>query len=262
VSVATAAVAALLGSGAGALMGGLGGGGGVVAVPLLVQVLDVDVVLASTASLVFVLLGSLLGLVPHARAGSVRWRPGLLVGALSTAGALSGSLAAPRVPDRAVLVAFVVLLVVAAASSLRPRRPRRPQRRGSTDDAGEGAERRWPLPGLAVASLGLGAVVGLLGVGGGFLVVPLLVAGLGLRQHAAVGTALVVLPISAAAGLLPRLPLLADVPASAWVFVLGGVVGAALGALASPHLPAAALRRGFAVLLLAVAVWTAVEALP
>jgi uncharacterized membrane protein YfcA len=110
-----AAVGLLLGS----ALGVFGGGGGILAVPMLVGLLGMDIDQAATASLVIVLFGALGGLVSHHRAGRVLWRPGLVFGATSVVGAAVGALLAVRVADWIKLSAFVVLMVAAGVAMLR-----------------------------------------------------------------------------------------------------------------------------------------------
>lgn len=110
-----AAVGLLLGS----ALGLFGGGGGILAVPMLVGLLGMDIDQAATASLVIVLFGALGGLVSHHRAGRVLWRAGLLFGATSIVGAAVGALLAARVADWIKLSAFVVLMVAAGIGMLR-----------------------------------------------------------------------------------------------------------------------------------------------
>ncbi|HSO04428.1 MAG TPA: sulfite exporter TauE/SafE family protein [Candidatus Limnocylindrales bacterium] len=129
-----AAVGLLLGS----ALGLFGGGGGILAVPMLVGLLGMDIDQAATASLVIVLFGAFGGLVSHHRAGRVLWRAGLLVGATSIVGATVGSLLAASVDDWIKLSAFVVLMVAAGIGMLRNAR-RQPSTRPVTQPSLVGA---------------------------------------------------------------------------------------------------------------------------
>ncbi len=110
-----AAVGLLLGS----ALGLFGGGGGILAVPMLVGLLGMDVDHAATASLVIVLFGALGGLISHHRAGRVLWRQGLVFGVISMAGSALGATLATRVADWIKLSAFAALMVVAGLAMLR-----------------------------------------------------------------------------------------------------------------------------------------------
>lgn len=115
----TVLLAAVVGLLLGSALGLFGGGGGILAVPMLVGLLGMDVDQAATASLVIVLFGAFGGLVSHHRAGRVLWRAGLLFGATSIVGATVGALLAARVADWIKLSAFVVLMVAAGIAMLR-----------------------------------------------------------------------------------------------------------------------------------------------
>ncbi|MFD8256955.1 TSUP family transporter, partial [Streptomyces werraensis] len=147
-----------------------------------------------------------------------------------------------RLPEAALTAGFAVVAAVAALRMLRGSPP---------DEPAAGP----PRPGRAAgAGAGLGAVTGVLGVGGGFLAVPALVHGVGLRMREAVGTSLLVITVNALAALLLRV---GTVEGLDWA-VVGPFTGAAvLGALdgrrLSVRLSGSALRRTFAVTLLAVA---------
>ena len=122
----SAAVGLLLG----AALGLFGGGGGILAVPMLVGLLGMDVDQAATASLAIVLFGALGGLVSHHRAGRVLWREGLTFGAAGVLGSMAGALAAARVADWIKLGAFALLMVVAGLAMLRNARSQ-PAARGA-----------------------------------------------------------------------------------------------------------------------------------
>ncbi|EFF89658.1 membrane protein [Streptomyces sp. e14] len=181
----TALIPALLaGAVVGLALGGLGGGGSVLAVPALIYLLGFTPAAAATASLLIVTLTSVTALVGHARDGQVAWRTGLLFAAAGLVPALLAGAAAGHVPQTVLTVAFAVVAAIAALLMLRPARTE-----------ATGAVR----PGKAgAAGAGLGAVTGFLGVGGGFLAVPALVGVLNLPMRRAVGTSLLVITIQLA----------------------------------------------------------------
>ncbi|HSK26100.1 MAG TPA: sulfite exporter TauE/SafE family protein [Jiangellales bacterium] len=242
---------AALGLALGTVMGLLGGGGAVLAIPLLVHVVGVGFGEAASTSLLVVLVGAAAGLAAYRGTGRVQVRTGLRFGLLGVAGAAAGALLAAQLPDPPLRGAFAVLLVVAGVAMLRDGPP---VSHGVTAPVGG-----WRLLWMASA---LGLVTGLLGVGGGFLVVPVLVVAVGLPVHVATATGLLVLAVTSVAALLVRTGVgLAVDPAVAGLLVLGTASGAVAGARLSHRVPAAALRRGFGVLLLAVAAYTAVDAM-
>ena len=231
----------------GLVVGLLGGGGGILAVPLLVYVVGVPTDEAVTLSLVVITIAAATGLLTHARAQNVQWRTGIQFGLLGLVGAWVGSLASVRVPDEVLLGTLVVLLLLAAGSMLRP-----PPKRV--------AKRRSPLVIVLLATL-IGFLVGFVGVGGGFLTIPVLVAALGMPMRQAIGTGLVVMAVNSVLALTIRLITDAGTPDPAMAVPLGVAagVGAVGGALLSRHLPGRALQVSFGLLAAAVAVATAAE---
>ncbi|MFI1886889.1 sulfite exporter TauE/SafE family protein [Streptomyces jumonjinensis] len=224
----------------GLALGGLGGGGSVLAVPALIYLLGFSPVAATTASLIIVAATSASSLVAHARDGDVRWRAGLLFAAAGIGPAMLGGLAAGRIPGSALTVAFAVIAALAAWRMLRPSRP---------------AEDRPVRPVRAAgAGAGLGAVTGVLGVGGGFLAVPALVSVVGLRMKAAVGTSLLVIVVTSLAALATRT---GTADGLDWAVIAPFTGAAILGAWDGRRLAAKVsgdrLRRVFAYVLLAVA---------
>ncbi|GAA3838032.1 sulfite exporter TauE/SafE family protein [Streptomyces coacervatus] len=235
-------LALVSGSVIGLALGALGGGGSVLAVPALIYLLGFTPVAATTASLVIVAVTTATALPAHAREGHVRWRTGLLFAAAGTGPAMLGALVAARLPAAALTAAFALVALVAAVRMLRPR-------------VGSGDAVRAVRPGRAAAAgAGLGAVTGVLGVGGGFLAVPALVSVLGLRMRAAVGTSLLVITINSVAALALRA---GTADGLDWA-VIGPFAGAAIlgawdGKRLATKVSGQALQRIFALVLLGVA---------
>jgi uncharacterized membrane protein YfcA len=246
----TLAAAALVG----AILGLLGGGGSVLTVPVLLYLAHVPAKSAIAMSLFVVAVTSLAGLIPHARAGRVQWRTGAVFAAAGTVGAYTGGRLAGYVPDAVLLTGFAVMMAVTAAAMLRPRR-------GSDDDADRPASQpRVAL--ILVQGAAVGALTGLVGAGGGFVIVPALILLGGLRMSSAVGTSLLVLTAQSAAGFAGHLqgahldwPLTLAVTAVA-------VAAALLGARWSGRIDAARLRRIFGTFVAAMSVVVLVEQAP
>lgn len=106
----------------GLALGGLGGGGSVLAVPALIYLLGFTPAAATTAGLLIVIATSLTGLVAHAREGRVRWRTGGLFAAAGIIPAAVAGALSVRIPSGVLTAAFAVLAVVAAVRMLRPGR--------------------------------------------------------------------------------------------------------------------------------------------
>jgi len=233
----------------GVSLGLFGGGGGILAIPLLVTA-GIPADEAGTTSLVVVGLGAIGGLINHARAGRVAWREGLLFSALGAAGAVSGSRLALFTDDRVQLWGFALVLIV--AGSLMMRKSLR-----QTADATEHRRQPWWL--LVPTALVVGLFTGFFGVGGGFLVVPALTLVMGMGMYAATATALLVITLNSAVALIPRAGEALDVPATIIVaaFVL---LSSALAARWSNKWSERNLGIGFAGLVLAMSVLTVAQA--
>ncbi|GAA2223904.1 sulfite exporter TauE/SafE family protein [Streptomyces amakusaensis] len=239
----------------GLALGGLGGGGGVLAVPALIYLLGFSPAAATTAGLIIVAVTSLVSLVARARDGEVRWRAGLLFAGAGIGPAALGGYAAGRVPGPVLTAAFAVIAALAAWRMLRPSAP------GGHPDEGRESPPVRPARALG-AGAGLGAVTGVLGVGGGFLAVPALVSVVGLRMKAAVGTSLLVIAITSTAALTTRA---GTADGLDWAVVAPFTGAAILGAWDGKRLAARLsgdrLRRVFAYVLLAVAAFMLLDVL-
>ncbi|OIJ96039.1 sulfite exporter TauE/SafE family protein [Streptomyces colonosanans] len=245
----TLIIALVAGAVVGLALGALGGGGSVLAVPVLIHVLGFTPVAATTASLVIVTATSVTALAAHAREENVRWRTGSLFAAAGILPAMLTGVMAARVPDAVLTSAFAVIAMVAALRMLRP---------ASVADGGREV-RAVPA---AAAGAGLGAVTGFLGVGGGFLAVPALVSVLGLRMRLAVGTSLLVITINSLAALVVRTGTADGLDWSVIApFAGAAILGAWDGKRLAARVSGGLLQRVFAVVLLAVAAFMLIEAL-
>jgi uncharacterized membrane protein YfcA len=239
--VSTLVLALVAGAATGLALGALGGGGSVLAVPALIYLLGFTPVAATTASLVIVTATSATALYAHARDGNVRRRTGISFAIAGIGPAFLGGAAAARLPGALLTGAFAVVAALAALRMLRPR---------------TAAETARPVRGgrAMTAGAGLGAVTGVLGVGGGFLAVPALVGVLGLRMRVAVGTSLLVITVNSLAALAART---GTADGLDWAVVAPFAGAAILGAWDGRRLAAKVsgrtLQRTFAVVLLAVA---------
>jgi hypothetical protein len=215
-------------------LGLLGGGGSILAVPLLVYVAGVEPHTAIGMSLAVVGATSLGGALVHARAGNVDIRAAALFGVAGMIGAPLGARASHAVAGRTLLLLFAVLMIAVGGLMLR----------GGTA-AAAGLPQRRPVA-VPIAGLAVGLLTGFLGVGGGFLVVPALTLLAGLPIRAAVGTSLLVIALNSAAGLAGHVRLGQLPPGLTAAFTVASAVGALLGVRLSLTLDAVQLRRSFA----------------
>ncbi|MFF8599908.1 sulfite exporter TauE/SafE family protein [Streptomyces sp. NPDC015232] len=221
----------------GVSLGILGGGGSILTVPILVYLAGQDTKEAIATSLFVVGVTSLAALIPHARAHRVRWRTGLLFGAFSMAGAYAGGRLAEYVPGTVLLIAFALMMLATAYAMLR--KPRDGARKARP------ADRNLPLPHIAVEGLVVGAVTGLVGSGGGFLVVPALAILGGLPMGIAVGTSLLVIAMKSFAGLAGHLSGVTVDWGTALTVTATAVAGSMIGARLAGRIPQDALRKAF-----------------
>ena len=299
-------VASILALLIGLSLGAVGGGGSILAVPVLVGVVGLTAEQATSSSLVVVGVASLVGVATHARAGRVDLRAGLGFAAAGIVGSFVGTRLNEGIDGDVLLLGFAVLMVFVGARMLRSlRRPdalpvddlplerlrpdpvpvERPSglpryrdgarlhRYVSTPDGAEvGASVAVGEPGtqpvwngrrvalLVATGTGVGFLTGLFGVGGGFVIVPALVLVLGFPMSIATGTSLLVIALNAGVALAFR----GGLGAIDWGVVAPFTVAAVLGVLAgravADRVPTRHLTAALGLLVLAVAVWTGVDA--
>lgn len=230
------AVALPVGLAVGVVLGLLGAGGSLLTVPALIFLLGQTTTQATGTSLVAVALMALSGLVVHQRAERCACREGLLFGGAGIATAVAAGRLAEVLPEAVLTGSFIVVLLGAAVWLVARDDPTDAER-----DARSGGA-WWKI---VAAGAGVGALTGLLGVGGGFLVVPALIALRGMPMPLAVGTSQLVVLVNALAGLGGRLFGGSVVWGLGAVFGLGGILGAALGSRVADRMPSRQLRWAF-----------------
>lgn len=238
----------------GLLLGLLGGGGSILTVPMLVYVLGLEPKVAILTSFAVVGTSSITALIPHGLRRSVCWKSGVLFGMIGMLGAFAGGRLAVHVSGQVLMVMFAIVSFITGALMMRPPR-----------QTAVSLQRACPLriPYLKVIFDGflVGGLTGMVGVGGGFLIVPALTMGVGLPIQSAIGTSLLVIAMNALAGLLGysqhasldvHLTLLA---------ITGTVAGSALGAMLSVYVKPKWLRSAFAVMVILIAIYILTQSL-
>lgn len=255
-------------------LGALGGGGSILAVPVLLA-LGQSASQATTGSLVVVGVTSLAGAVTAHRARNVLLARGVAFGVVAIGGAVVGAHASAAVPEPVLLAAFAgLMLVVAGLMTARQLRGRRAHAAGTRTDRPRLDDPiitfsptfmcRCPRAlKVLVTATAVGLLTGFLGVGGGFLVVPALTLALALPMTYAAGTSLVVIAITSTAALVTRA---GTGIAPDWRLVAALTVTAVVGSVAGARLAArtdtARLSAAFTGLVLLVAACTAATAFP
>ena len=238
----------------GLALGLLGGGGSILAVPILVYATGFGAKEAVATSLVVVGLTSLFGAAEHWRKGRVKLRVALVFGPIAAVGAYLGAHLAVLLSGAAQLSLFAAIMLVAATFMFRNGGPGKDGGEPHSDDPVGRLLLRFAVPGT-----GVGVLTGLVGVGGGFLVVPALVLLGGIPMEAAVGTSLLVIAMNSFGGFAGYLGK-AEIP---WglvsLFAALAVVGSFAGAYLSRFVPENVLKKGFAAFLVAMALFILYE---
>lgn len=265
----------------GLAVGALGGGGSVLAVPVLVYVLDQDVETATTVSLVVVTAAALAGGLGHARAGRVCWRHAAVFTAAALPGIVAGTLLGNVASGSALIAGFALVMLAAAAATWRKASaedgaaavaPRAAAFVGTGAGTGATAARE-PVgrpgslcPALrpardAVAGLVVGLLTGLFGVGGGFIIVPALAVALAFTIRSAIGTSLAIIVTTSLLGIAVHFSAGRSVdPELTAVLGAACVAGAAAGAAISGRIPQRTLGRAFSILVVAVSAYLLLSA--
>jgi uncharacterized protein len=258
-------------------LGALGGGGSILAVPALVYAAGQDPKAATTTSLVLVTFTALIGIIPHWRAGRVRFGSGVIFGLAGIGGSLLGSHWNEAVDPDVLLLAFSVLMLVAAYAMWRrlDRTPRveaaAPARSvgaaaatGAAEvdaDAVSNAVGVATVAKVVVAGSFIGLLTGFFGVGGGFVIVPALVLALGFSMPEAVGTSLLVIAVNSTVALMTRLPNGTVEWGTVIPFTVASLIGVFVGSrLASTRDPSF-LQKWFIGFLVVIAIYTATDSL-
>ncbi len=226
----------------GLVLGLLGSGGSILTVPVLVYLVGEPSKLAIAESLGIVALISLVGAIPLALRGRVSWRTVGWFGGPGIVGAYVGASLSQLMSGAVQLAIFAVVMLGAAVLMLR---------RTPSELVDEPDRAFWKV---MVDGLGVGVLTGLVGVGGGFLIVPALVVLGGLSMHLAVGTSLAIIALKSVSGFVKYLDVMEAAGLSIhWDLVLVfsgiGIVGSFVGGRLGAYVPQARLKRGFAIFL-------------
>ncbi|MBL8811753.1 MAG: sulfite exporter TauE/SafE family protein [Planctomycetaceae bacterium] len=260
------------GSLVGISLGLTGGGGAIFAVPMLVYGLRLPAREAVVISLLSVGTTSAIGFVQKWKRRDAELRTGLLFAAAGMIGAPIGTWGSRQVPDSILMMLFSGLMITISVVMWRKGRraemppvclPEIPEQAESDHRDGPGCQR--DVAGnliltsrcarlLLVAGVASGALSGMFGVGGGFIIVPALVIFSSMSMSRAVGTSMLVISLVSTSGIVSQLSLGQEIN---WrvtaLFAVGGIIGLLIGTSVSHRLSAAALQKTFSVAILVVA---------
>jgi uncharacterized membrane protein YfcA len=228
-------------------LGLLGTGGSILTVPIFVYVLGFDTKASIAMSLAVVGATSLMGAFAHWRIGNVHVRVALVFGGVAMMGTYLGARLAVFVSGTVQLAIFAVVMIAAAYFMLRGRVPgvKAGTRELHLDDRSQ-----LPVALITIEGLAVGVLTGLVGVGGGFLIVPALLLLVRIPMKQAVGTSLAVIAMKSLTGFLGYL----DQVQVDWLFMglftAVAIAGILMGTRLARFVPQHALRRAFAILLL------------
>lgn len=243
----------------GLLLGLLGGGGSILTVPMLVYWLHVEPKLAILTSFIVVGSSSLVALIPHARRGSVCWKSGLWFGLAGMLGAfVAGRLAGQFAADW-LMCLFALVSLATGLLMLSGKREMPPMR--SKQAAARVCPSQVALPKVLFDGFLVGALTGMVGVGGGFLIVPALTLLIGLPMQGAVGTSLLIIVMNALAGLIGFSGHVALDLDLTMIVGLGTLAGSMLGAWGSVYIKPIALRQAFGLMVVLTGIYVLSRAL-
>ncbi|GAS96938.1 permease [Mycolicibacterium canariasense] len=251
------ALALALGAVIGVLLGLLGGGGSILAVPALVYVLGLGIEQAIPMSLIVVGTASAVGVLPKIRAGQVQWRLAAVFALAGIPATFVGSAIGRHLPQSVLLSGFAVVMVLAGIRMLQENR-----NTGTACTVGDsGINWRRCAPRSIPAGFLVGLLTGLFGVGGGFLIIPALVLMLGVQMPVAIGTSLVIIVANSVAGILSHLNGTSIDWTIAAAFVGTAIAGSLIAGQLGTRLDHRRLQHWFAYLVFAVAAYVLVDTL-
>lgn len=230
----------------GAVLGFIGAGGAMLSVPILLYIFDFTPQTATTAALAVVLSAAISGLLPKIKSKEVLFREASIIWALGLTTNITFSILAYSLSNSVLTTGLALVLIVAGSSMLiKPI---------------AGTEKRVPLVWLVLISLVIGMLTGLFGIGGGFLAIPILVLFFKVPQGKAAGTSLAIIAINSITAFFGHYRSWDDVD---WkipvVMAVAAVIVARMASIKSGQLNPALMKKGFAVLLYSIAVFTLLQ---
>lgn len=240
-------LAIICGVGIGSVLGYVGAGGSMLAVPAFIYIFGLNPVAATTASLIVVFVGAASGALPKLRRNEILVKEALVIWAIGLTTNLTGAYYLPQIAENVILTGFALVLITAGISMLIP------------TPVGSAERRVSPLA-LVAISLVIGALTGLFGIGGGFLAIPILILFYNVAPARAAGTSLFIITINTLTGFFAHFRHWDEVN---WLIPsLMALIALIVSRYASHHsskLSPITLKRAFAFFVFAIALFTLVD---
>ncbi|MEY3115404.1 MAG: hypothetical protein RL611_118 [Actinomycetota bacterium] len=240
-------LAIICGVGIGSVLGYVGAGGSMLAVPAFIYIFGLNPVAATTASLIVVFVGAASGALPKLRRNEILVKEALVIWAIGLTTNLTGAYYLPQIPENVILTGFALVLITAGISMLIP------------TPIGSAERKVSPLA-LVAISLVIGALTGLFGIGGGFLAIPILILFYNVAPARAAGTSLFIITINTLTGFFAHFRHWDEVN---WLIpTLMALMALIVSRYASHHsskLSPITLKRAFAIFVFAIALFTLVD---
>lgn len=231
----------------GSILGFVGAGGSMVAVPILIYIFDMTPAQATTASLIIVFSGALSGVLSKFRSKDVLVRESLTIWAIGLVTNFYGAYILPSLPESLVLTGFSLVLIGAGTSML--------LKSPSAD-----SERKVSPIALIAISLLIGAITGLFGIGGGFLAIPILVLFYNVAPAKAAGTSLFIITINTLTGFFAHFRTWDEINWSHPIIIaISAVIISRLASHRSARVKPETLKRAFAYTVFAIAAFTLID---
>jgi uncharacterized membrane protein YfcA len=236
----------IAGSFIGAVLGFIGAGGAMLTVPILLYIFDFTPQTSTTAALAVVLTAAISGLLPKIKSKEVLFREALIIWALGLSTNIGFSLLVYRLSNSVLTTGLAMVLIIAGTTMLiKPV---------------AGTEKRIPFFWLLLISLVIGMITGLFGIGGGFLAIPILVLFFKVPQGKAAGTSLAIIAINSITAFFGHYQSWDDVNWTVPVaMAVAAVIVARMASIKSGQVNPEILKKAFAILLYAIAIFTLLQ---
>ncbi len=241
-------------------LGLIGGGGSILAVPILIYVMGVAPKAAIATSLAIVGMVSIIGTIPHWRQGNVNFKTAAFFAPTAMIGAYLGARLAdlPLITETVQLTCFGLVMVIASVLMIRKGGNSSANHKVDFADqlALSNSSSWWAIP---LQALGIGILTGFVGVGGGFLIVPALVLFGSVPMKEAIGTSLLIIAFNSATGFLGYLSQVELDWNLVISFIIAASIGTFIGAYLTRFIEAKNLQKGFGYFVLAIAVFVLIK---